>query len=452
MRYGFLRWLGIFFLVGCGSATAPTAVAPTTTVSAAMAVVPTPPPGALLIEPEQTLGAISPAVYGTNYGPWVVVPFELQAQANSAGLHYLRFPGGNWGDLNNITHRQLDQFVTLARAMGAEPSISVRLRGGTVEAAVDLLTYANITQKYAIRYWSIGNEPSLYKEYDTERYNTEWRAFATAMKAVDPTILLIGPDTHQFTGETSVNGVPAVNPTDSNGRPWLRAFLEENGDLVDIVAIHRYPFPVSLTSTTSIAELRANSREWDTIIPNLRALIQETTGRDLPVAVTEINSHWTKAVGGEATPDSFYNAIWWGDVLGRMIQQDVDMVGHFVLQTKDSAGGWGLLSRDGVRPTYYVYQMYKHFGTQRLAATSDDPLVSVYAARRTNGALTVMVINLGATAVTKPLYWHNNTPTAQAHVWLFDADHPASKLADQTLTNGGDIQLPSQSMTLFIIP
>lgn len=118
------------------------------------------------------------------------------------------------------------------------------------------MQYTNAEQDYGVRYWSIGNEPSLYDDYDTERYNAEWRTFAEAMLAVDPDILLIGPDTHQYTGD------PAADPKDEAGHDWLREFLLANGDLVDIVAVHRYPFPVSKTDPApTIDELRANSRE-----------------------------------------------------------------------------------------------------------------------------------------------------------------------------------------------
>jgi hypothetical protein len=153
---------------------------------------------------------------------------------------------------------------------------------------------------------------------------------------------------------------------------------------VDIVAIHRYPFPRSMSGpATAIDDLRANSREWDAIIPKLRADIREITGRDLPVAVTEVNSHWSAAIGGEATPDSFYNAIWWGDALGRMIRQGVAIVAHFALQSPNAYGGWGLLARYEARPTYYVYQLSQRFGQELVYASSDDLDVSIYAAAGT---------------------------------------------------------------------
>lgn len=432
----------LLLLAGCGPA-----VFPSPTPFPGPPPVPTPRPGVLYVDAAWDLGPISPLVYGTNYGPWVTVPYDLLPQAEAAGLTYLRFPGGAWGDQNDLTDRQIQEYLDLARRMGCTPSISVRLPGNTPEKAAALVARGNKNPGDPVRYWSIGNEPDLLDGYDTERYNREWRAFAEAMRAVDAEILLIGPDISQYTGN------PAVDPHDAAGRDWLEEFLKANGDLVDIISIHRYPFPRGLASSpTTIADLQANSREWDEIIPHLRATIRRVTGRDLPVAVTEVNSHWSKAVGGEATPDSFYNAIWWGDVLGRLIRQRVEIVAHFVLQTSTGAGGWGLLGRFEVRPTYYVYQMYRHFGQELLYASSDDPDLSIYAARRSDGALTVMVINLGAEEKKKPLLLENYGPSAPAEVWLFDAPHPAQLLGRQEVLSGQDAVWPAQSMSLLVLP
>jgi len=53
----------------------------------------------------------------------------------------------------------------------------------------------------------------------------------------------------------------------------------------------------------------------------------------LPLGVMEINAYWSHASGGQTTPDSLAGAIWWADVLGRLIRHRVDYVAHFVLQT-----------------------------------------------------------------------------------------------------------------------
>ncbi|MDW8102045.1 MAG: hypothetical protein RMK30_04115 [Anaerolineae bacterium] len=393
------------------------------------------------------LGEISPYVYGTNYGPWMVVPFELMDEAEEARITFLRFPGGNWGDQNDLMPYQIDQFIGLARRLGAEPSISVRLRGGSVKKAKELIYYTNVEKGYNVRFWSIGNEPSLYPDYNTERYNAEWRTYALALKEVDPNILLIGPDIHQYTGN------PDTDPKDSAGKDWMEEFLRANGDLVDIVSIHRYPFPRDkISPPATVAELRENSREWDEIIPKLREKIRQITGRDLPVAVTEVNSHWSKAVGGEATPDSFYNAIWWADVLGRLIRQQVYIVAHFCLQTPSGSGGWGLLESREVRPTYYVYRMYRHFGEKLVLSSSDSPEVSVYASIRSDGSLALMLVNLGDNEVLKPLTLEGFRPSGLAEHWLFDSRYKAEKVGEIALKNGFELNLPARSVSLFLIP
>lgn len=414
--------------------------------------VPTPVPDVLFVDTAQELGTISPLVYGANFGPWVGVPVDLMDEAEQAGITYLRFPGGQWGDQNDLKDYHIDRFIALAQRLGAEPKINVRLPGGSPEAAAEMVRYCNITNNYKVRYWSIGNEPSLYTNiygyYDTELFNAEWREFAEAMLAVDPDIVLIGPEIHQYTGN------PETDPRDEAGRDWTREFLIANGDLVDIVAIHRYPFPITMTGPLkTIDDLRANSREWDTIIPNLRALIRETTGRDLPIAVSEVNSDWSNATGGDATPDSFYNAIWWGDVLGRLIRQRVDIVAYFLLQSQTRTGGWGLLARFELRPTYYVYQMYKHFGDELLYASSDDPDVSIYAARRTeDDAITLMLVNLGPEEKRKPLVLHDVSLAEPAEIWLFDADHNAERIGTDRVVSGREVVLPPQSISLYVIP
>jgi len=397
------------------------------------------------------LGAVNPLVYGVNHGPWAVITERTLPLAQEAGITMLRFPGGNWGDENNLQPYHIDQFALLAEQLGAEVSLNVRLHNGTPEQAAELVRYVNLEQGYGFRYWGIGNEPTLFAtsrgdpEYGVARFNAEWRAIAEAMRAVDPDILLIGPELHQFGPDL------ASTPKDPFGLDWMTEFLKANGDLVDIVSIHRYPFPQGRGGrAATIAELSTTSAEWDAIIPYLRGLIQETTGRDLPIAVTEVNSHWSNAISGEATPDSFYNAIWWADALGRMIRQDVAIVNYFSLQSHPSIGGYGLFARSEPRPTYYVYRLYRQFGSQRVHAASDEARVGLYAARRDDGALTIMLINLSDEAITKPLVVEGQEP-AQAELWRLDAETPAERLPDIAFTSGAQFSLPAQSVTLVVI-
>ncbi|MBN2471616.1 MAG: hypothetical protein JXN59_12915 [Anaerolineae bacterium] len=403
--------------------------------------------GGLLVDASQSLGTISPYVYGANYGPLSAVTVELIPQAQESGITFLRFPGGRWGDLNNIQPAQIDMFMRTVRMIGAEPNIHVRLENGTPEQAAELVRYTNIEKEYNVRYWSVGNEPNLFDDYTTIDHNTQWRAIAEAMLEVDPEIILIGPDVSQWAG------IPGVDPIDPEGRDWLREFLLANGDMIDIVTVHRYPFPRDASyPVTTIDDLRGNAAEWSAILPNLRAVIEETTGRtDLPVAVTEANSHWSGTIRGEATPDSHFNAIWWADALGRMINEQPAIVAYFELQTQDARGGWGILSRFEVRPTYYTYQLYQRFGTELLHAESAAEQVSIYAALRDDGALTLMVVNLADDPQTVPLDIQGFTPGEGIETYRLDPEHQA-ELVDSPDLSEGALTLPGQSVTLYIIP
>lgn len=401
---------------------------------------------ALVIDPAVDLGPISPYIYGTNYGPLHAVPQEMMPDVKESGFTALRWPGGAWTDEIDMQPFQLDQFVWFYSQLDALPTVSVRLKNGSPETAANLVSYAR-DQGYGIEYWSIGNEPTLFEKqlretYDTERFNREWRAIAEAMKAADPGIKLMGPELHQW-------GVDLASTLkDSSGRDWMTEFLKANGDLVDVVTVHRYPIWSATGEPATLDQLRANTEEWDDLVSYMRELIKEHTGRDLPVAFTEVNSSPTAVFGQPASPDSLFNAIWYADVLGRLMQEDVFMVNQWVISQRST--GLGLINGFTIRPTLYTFQMYSHFGDQLVQADSGVQDVNVYAAKRDDGALTVMVVNLTDDEQTVPLQVTGASPT-EAEVWLLDADHNAENLGTQPLPADGSVTLPAQSVTLYVI-
>jgi alpha-L-arabinofuranosidase len=342
---------------------------------------------------------------------------------------------------------QLDQFVWFYRQLGALPTVSVRLFNGSPQTAANLVRYANLEADYGIEYWSIGNEPTLFEEqknvpYDTERFNREWRAIAEAMKAADPSIKLMGPELHQWNRDL------ASTLKDSAGRDWMIEFLQANGDLVDVVTVHRYPYWSATNVPATFEQMQASAEAMSAEVAYLRELILEYTGRDLPIAITEINSTPTAVMGQPASPDSHYNAIWYADVLGRLMTADVWMVNQWVISQRST--GLGLINGFTIRPTLYTFQMFKHFGDQQVYAASGAPDVTVYAALRDDGALTVMAINLGDTEQTVTLDLAGASPV-EAAVWLLDAAHNAENLGVQPWPADGVVTLPGQSVTLFVM-
>ena len=437
------------------AATVTPSIIPTTPSLSTSTVVPSAIPDVLFVNPSQSLGMISPLIYGSNYGPWVAVSVDMLPAAYDSGVTILRFPAGSWGDQNNVATYQIDQFMAFAGNVGATAMFNVRLLGGTPEQAAEMVRYTNIERNYGVQYWGIGNEPTLYngvvkargETYDTVRFNQEWRTFAEAMKKVDPTIKLVGAEINQFSFDYSPGATTNFSEWDET---WFIEFLKANGDLVDIVSFHRYPFPRSTVSgSPSIDELRQSAKEWDKIIIRARELIHQYTGRDLPIAVTEFNSAYDRSLGGETTPDSHFNAIWLADVLGRLIKNGVFMANHWLLTSKGGTGGWGLVGSSEPYPSYYVYQMYRQFGNELVYSSSDDSDLSIYVARRDDGSLTVIVINLALEEKTKAIQIEGQTEV-QAEVWLFDPSHQAESIGTVNLTD--PIVFPPQSMSLFLVP
>jgi alpha-L-arabinofuranosidase len=411
-------------------------------------VIPTTVPDTLSVEPGIDLGPISPYLFGTNYGPMHAVVLERMPLVEQAGFTALRFPGGAWTDNMDVQNFQIDTFMAFCKQVGAIPTISVRLLGGTPEAAAELVRYTNIEKKYGVVYWSIGNEPSIYTElkyanydYTTENLNQDWRPIAQAMKAVDPTIKLMGPEIHQW------NSSYATTMKDSAKRDWMTEFLKANGDLVDVVTVHRYPM-YSPSRPVTVQDLRANTRAWTREVEYLRSLMQEILGRELPVAYTEVNSDPSSIMMQKASPDSFYNAIWYADVLGQMMNADVFMVNQWVLSQR--GGGLGLLNGSEIRPTFYVYPLYKNFGSQQVYAASGVDYVDIFASKRQDGALTLMVVNLTDVEQRVPLLV-TGVKLTEAEVWLLDATHTAENLGVQPFAADGVLILPAQSATLYVI-
>jgi hypothetical protein len=320
------------------------------------------------------------------------------------------------------------------------PAISARLEGGTPEKAAEMVRYVNIEKGYGVRYWSVGNETDLFDDYTAERAAAEWRPIAEAMLAVDPDIIFIGPDTSQFTGE----------PNEAQlAHEFLREFLRQNGDMIDIVGVHRYPFG---TRQATVASLQADATRWATLIDNLHAVVLEETGREIPVGITEFNSDWSSVSGQEATPDSHANALWLADVLGQMLEGEVQIGVLHNFQSSDRLGGHGLLGRYELRPAYYAYQVYREFGSQ-VVSTTDDGNVRAYAALREDGALTVILINWAYTesAAAMDISGFDAAGT-EAEITMYDATTDGLVTSTVALSPDDSLTLTPLSINLIVIP
>lgn len=413
---------------------------------------PRPTPGprtGLYVDAAYDAGPISPLVYGSNTGPWQTVGLEQIPLSKQGGISLIRWPGGNWGDENDVTPLQLDEFITLARQIGAEPFIHVRLFGSTPEQAAELVRLANIEKQYNVRYWAIGNEPDLFvakrgaESYTAADYVRDFKAFRAAMKAVDPSILIVGPEISQYTGPTGY-------PVDASGVNWMEGFLQGAGDQVDIVSIHRYPFGQPPATPES---LLADPPNWTVMMDQLRDQVRRITGKDLPLAVTEANSDWTGRIDPAAGTDSYLNALWWADVLGRLIRARSEIVAQFCLGAipAQGIGMFGPIAYDPAPlPLYQVYPLYRQFGNRLIHSASDDDTLPILASRRADGKLAIIVINHAPVSRSAPIVLDGARPTGPAEIWSFAADHPFEQRGSADLIQ--PITFEPQSATIIIAP
>jgi hypothetical protein len=308
--------------------------------------------------------------------------------------------GGYNNDANtpdNFDNAQMDKAVAYAHAIGAEPIVQVPLLAAdskgavaTPENAAAMVTYANVTAKYGIKYFSIGNEPDLYPDatgstkgiagYTASAFCTSLSAYAAAMKAVDPSIKILGPELSW--------------KYQSGANDWLTTILQTCGSSIDIVTVHRYPMD---PAKTTVAAAAADATNLNGTIAHLRSIMQQAGGGDKPLAITEANITWDGDPAKStmpASPGTVPAGLWAADTFGMGMQN-----GLWTMLYWSTREGWtlGLFPSSDMspRPSYWALDLYaNHFGPTLLSVTSTPDGVRVYASRnQADNATQLVVVN-----------------------------------------------------------
>jgi hypothetical protein len=223
--------------------------------------------------------------------------------------------------------------------------------------------------------------------------------------------------------------------------------------------------------------------DWASAAASLRQQLTDylgTNGSKVELCVTENNSD-AGAMGREST--SLVNALYLADSASQLMKTEFRSYLWWDLHNgADTSGdldpsiyGWrnsgdyGITdSSDTPYPTFYAKKLLQHFagpGDSVLNATSDNLLLSAYAVRRTNGALTLLVINksmvnhLGAQiGLTNFVPWGQATTLSygipQDQAAATNAVATAQDLATNSYTVTGTNftgSFPPLSLTLFTL-
>ena len=371
---------------------------------------------------------VQPLAFGQNYWNWEPTWGDAiagtDALVKAAGVKLIRSGGAN-NELQTpdpFTNTILDGVVAYGRGAGAELVMQVPLvknsagNAATPEDAAAMVTYANVTKGYGIKYWSIGNEPDLYtmqslqpSTYTAADYCATFRAYATAMKAADPSIRILGP-------ELSWKYI--------TGNDWLTPFLQGCHDVVDIVSVHRYPFAPDRATTAAAFGDAPNFRQ---LIHTLRANLDSHGLASTPLALTEEHITYDGDPGVSiqtASPQTFYAAMWVADVMGVALEENLWTAAFWHIA--DTSGGWKLAFIIGTtpQPSYYASALVAtSFSGQMLVPAGVPSGFSVYAAHDPTVAQTVTLVL-------------NKRPGRARLVLAFDGNR------------SHEIEFPAESMTL----
>ncbi|MGQ0829310.1 MAG: T9SS type A sorting domain-containing protein, partial [Bacteroidota bacterium] len=244
--------------------------------------------------------------------------------------------GGIAPDKNMPTNYQYIRMIDSMRANGLEPIIQVPYYKGryTAQQAADIVKYINITKKKKIKYWIIGNEPNLsYGHTTAAQVAAYFKPFASAMKDVDPTILIVGPETASFKktiidGLTNPNGADDITGKDSKGRFYL-----------DVFSFHTYPMgngsEAIPTRDQVISKLTAPGSFQDDLIylnsrVNAANKAHNRTGATvIKTAVTETNINYTNNASDNLNglnTNSFIGGQFVAEIYGIGLKQGVDFI------------------------------------------------------------------------------------------------------------------------------
>lgn len=343
----------------------------------------------------------------------------MNSDLQDAHIKLLRYPGGEWGEQHILSYDQLNDLSKLLNQTNSDGMLQVHITGAVNGAPLgytDLNARANLAGNWVdymnnpkstfrtgvhakdafhpILLWTIGNEPDQKTSinpdtglrYTVKDYVQTFIAFSTIMHQNNPTIKIFGPEISQFYGI-------GAGPTDVNGALWMEQFLEGIGNyekthapylaahhyhLLDGVSFHRYQF---LDASQSPSLLASSSDEWNYTIPQLRQTIKHFIGRDLPIAITEINTNPSagSGLGTAKDPSRGQAALWWADTLGTLMNQQVTYSAFF--SASDVNSPYPLFVNNGQQetPMMRAMQLFSHLQANVVSLPIQHEPISVYA-------------------------------------------------------------------------
>jgi hypothetical protein len=399
------------------------------------------------VNANQTVRTVSGRVFAINTGGGdgdLNTP-ATKAILNDIGNTCLRWPGGSYGDIYHYANEPWDTGATSPRTAGSFSKDFIALATNTHSQAFIIVNYGtstpeeaaygvrmfNVTNHSNFKYWEVGNEingtwepdyntNAPFKAHDPWTYAMRFTNYYAQMKAVDPTIKIGAVIEPTEDGYANYTNHPVVNPrTGVTHNGWtavMLAYMRSNNCTPDFVIEHNYG--PAAGDTQDLLYPKA----WVPDAAALRQMLNDYLGNAATNVTLEVTESGT---GGDRQNVSLPGGLFYADSIGQILQTEFNSRvwwdlrnGHGTVDNPDPAFyGWrtnanGSVLSDGgivyglggvgnVYPTYYCAKLMPQFakdGDTVVRATSDYPLLATYAVRRTNGTLTLLVINKSASS------------------------------------------------------
>jgi len=346
-----------------------------------------------------------------------------------------------------------------------------------------------------VQLWSMDNEPEWWSSVHVDVYPQAATyddmlardiRMAQVVKSADPTALITGPVPGGWSGmffsRADMNSGWGTspyqywdNPTDQSahgGVPWIPYYLgkmQEAGAnagvrLLDLLDVHAYIMPGCFSYGNPCADpetLRLTStREfWDsTYLPPGGGYEDATGNEQAPDLIPRMHQWVNDNYPGTMIGITEYN---WGPtttITGAIAQ--ADLLGIFGRESLDLATLWG--TPNPTDPGAFAFAIFlnyddngNQFGETSISATSDDPdTLSIFAAQRSDMALTILVLNKTSAAISDSVSLANFTPAGPVQIWQYSSANLSAIVPGSQTISGNTIgaTFPAYSMTLFIVP
>ncbi|MFC4146220.1 discoidin domain-containing protein [Micromonospora mangrovi] len=392
-RYGFSLYEFEVHAATSGSTPPPTKASATPTAKPSPGTSRSSAPGSTVM-PSAGGPAISPLLVGNN--AWYYPSDKVWKASRGAGLKIVRI-GGHDYDEKMPSNAQLETWVKQIKAMGAEPMIQVS-KHRSPEDAANVVRYFNSKGGNYVKYWNIGNEtwidagkPSKNEELRKLAFQEAGyiKARSSAMKAVDPSIRIFGPDEAGYIDtiyNSLLGGEADITGKDAKGRYYI-----------DGVTWHRYVG--GDLATAGANDIISGIKKARAKVDEVNKKRGRTGGNALQWGIGEFNS---KAGGGACS----YAA-------GQMFAQ---VYGAVMKYGGAYATAWSMAEHGGSctesdfgfldanlkpRSTYYHLQLVSQNFTGRYAdGTSNVSTMRTYGAVD-GGKVAVMLVNVGGKQTCK---------------------------------------------------